>query len=220
MFLAAPSSIPRAVAGLVASTDFLKSFWITTLELLTAYGLSVVIGIGLGLILGWTKYLRSVLSPYILAIYSIPKMVLFPLFLLGFGVSFNANMWFGFFHGFFPIVINTIAGVRDVNPLLINAAKSMGASTWQTFRKAVIPQIVPTVMTGLRLGMGSTFIGVLVAEMFAVSEHAGLGYLLTLTAAQFQTPKMYAVILLISAVTILSNQTLLIFERRASRWRV
>src|SRR6185295_7293803 len=120
------------------------------LEVCVAYALSIAGGLALGLAIGSTDLSRRSLFPIVLLLYAIPQVVLLPLFTLGFGIGPAAKIAFGFSHGIFPVLVNVVAGMQNVNPLYVKAARAMGANSADIFRDIVFPHMVGSFFTGLR----------------------------------------------------------------------
>jgi len=182
-----------------------------------AYVLSVTLGVTLGVIIGSVRALRDVLSPYVVVLYGMPKILVLPwiVLLLGFGTA--PAIVYGTIHGLFPILILVAGGVRDVDRTLVTVARSFGASTWQLYWKVLLPAIVPTVLAGMRLGIVFCLLGVLIVEMFAGVR--GMGYVLGSLANGFQAPELFAATALVSAASIAIVLGLDALNDRLSHWR-
>ncbi len=216
-FVASPTSALAELSKLLVTGQIAGDLRFTFSEIAIAYGLAVSVGVGLGLIIGTRKYLFDVFDPIVITMFAIPKIILFPIFMLWFGVGFNSKMAYGAFAGVFPILINTIAGVRDVKPQFVLLAKSIGASSTQLYGKVLIPALVPMLFAGLRLGLIITGVSVVVAEM--VVSTAGLGRTIIELTNKLQAGPVYAIVILLSAIMITINHSLLIIERRQSKFR-
>ena len=128
----------------------------------------------IGVLIGLTNIGRRSLYPLVLMLYGIPQAILLPLFVLVFGLGPASKIAFGFSHGIFPVIVNTIAGMRNVSPLLIGGAAAMGATRAQQVRYVIFPHMVTTVFAGLRLAMTLTLLGVVLAEIFV--SQGGIGF--------------------------------------------
>jgi ABC-type nitrate/sulfonate/bicarbonate transport system permease component len=153
----------------------------------------------------------------VLLLFGLPKMVMLPLFILFFGIGVTSKAVFGFALGVFPVLLNVIAGVRMVDPALLTAAYAMGASRSDVLFKVVIPSAMPSIMTGLRLGMTQTVLGVLLAELYGAS--GGLGFYVAQYTQSFKPAFVFALFFAVAAIAIAVNETLRYLERRAGRWR-
>jgi len=190
-----------------------QSFW----EVILAYVLSIIIGIGLGLAIGWGNFTRRSFYPIVLLLYAIPQVILLPLFVLIFGIGPACKIAFGVSHGFFPILVNVIAGMRNVNPLYLRSAKSMGGTSLDIARHVYFPHMVPSLFTGLRLGMTMTLLGVILAELYVSTQ--GIGYWTKVFAETFDPAPLFALIVILALMAIILNELVRVAERRFTRWR-
>ncbi len=186
-------------------------------ELIAAFGLAVVVGIALGVAIGLSDLGRRSLFPIVLLVYAIPQVVLLPLFILSFGIGPASRIAFGFSHGVLPIVVNTVAGMRNVNPLLLASARTMGASRAQVLRHIVFPNMVATVFTGLRLAMTLTLLGVILAELFVSTN--GIGYFTQLFAQTFKPAPLFALTGSLAIAAMVLNELVRAVESRFNRWK-
>ncbi len=153
----------------------------------------------------------------ILSAYAVPKIILLPLLLTIFGVGLEAKVANAAIHGIFPVILNTVVGVREVNRVLLKLGRSMKATRWQTFQKIIFPSMVLPVFTGFRIAVGLAFLGALLAELF--ESKMGLGFLVTHFYNTTQIPKMLAVILFVFLLTMSVNAGMKRIENSLSRWR-
>lgn len=180
--------------------------------------LVVIIGTLLGIVIGSVKFLHNVLEEYVMAVYSLPKITLIPLFWLLFGVSLAYKLSFGVVNGIFPLIIVVVYAAGSVDPALMKMANSIGASRRERIFKIFFPSIVPSLMSGVRIGFITTFNAVITAEMF-VGEH-GIGFLVAHFTNVFQTNELYGVVLGVIAVSVAANLSLLGLEKYLTRWKV
>lgn len=190
---------------------------LTFYELAVAFAMSVAFGVAVGMIVGLNQTVYKSGYPIILLIYAIPQVTILPLFILYFGLGPAGKIAFGFSHGIFPIMVNVAAGVRNINPIFVNSAKSMGATDRQILRRLVFPHMIPSLFTGLRLGMTLTLLGVVLAELYVST--AGIGYYTQLYAETFDPAPLFALIILIAACAVVLNETLRRAELHFGRWR-
>ena len=174
-------------------------------------------GVGLGLLIGSLRLLRDVLSPVVIALYGMPKILVLPGIVLLLGYGPTPAVVYGTIHGLFPILVLVIGGVRDVDRNLVTVARAFGATPWQLYWKVVLPAIVPTVIAGMRLGIVFCLLGVLVVEMFAGVR--GMGHVLGALANGFRAPELFAATALVSAASIVIVLGLDAVNERLSRWR-
>jgi NitT/TauT family transport system permease protein len=216
--IAPPSSIFRALfTAVLSDADIRSAILVALFEVITAYVLAIAGGFVLGLAIGSTNLGRRGLYPIVLLLYAIPQVVLLPLFTLGFGIGPAAKIAFGFSHGIFPVLVNTIAGMRNVNPLYLKAAQAMGARRSEIFRDVVFPHMVGSFFTGLRLAMTMTLLGVILAELYVST--AGIGYFTKVFAETFDPAPLFALIGTLAIMAIGLNELVRVGERRFTRWK-
>jgi len=215
LFVPAPSAIVPALMRI--SGGALAGLADTLGKAAVAYVLSVVLGVSAGIAVGSVRLLREVLSPYVIALYGIPKILVLPWIVLLLGYGTTPAVFYGVLHGFFPIMVLVMGAVRDVDRTLVTVARSLGATTWQLYWKVLLPAIVPSVLGGMRLGVVFCLLGVLVVEMF--SGVRGMGYVLGSYANGFQAPELFAATALVSAASITIVLALDHLNEKLSRWR-
>jgi NitT/TauT family transport system permease protein len=212
-----PSAVGRALFTDVLSDPAIRSaIMLTLFEVVAAYALAIVAALALGVAIGSSDLSRRSLFPIVLLLYAIPQVVLLPLFTLGFGIGAPAKIAFGFSHGVFPILVNVVAGMHNVNPLYLKAARSMGARASDIFRDVTFPHMVASFFTGLRLAMTMTLLGVILAELYVST--AGVGYYTKLFAETFDPSPLFALIGMLAIMAIGLNACVRMIERRFTRW--
>jgi NitT/TauT family transport system permease protein len=191
--------------------------WVTLIELIVAFVMSVVFGMLIGVLIGLTNIGRRSIYPVVLLLYGIPQAILLPLFVLIFGIGPAAKIAFGFSHGIFPVIVNTIAGMRNVSPLLMGGAAAMGATRAQQVRYVIFPHMVTTVFAGLRLAMTLTLLGVVLAEIFV--SQGGIGFYTLAYSETFNPAALMALVLTLALMAIALNELVRLIEARFSRWK-
>lgn len=212
-----PSSWKIAVAvwNEVMAADFYRDLRITFAEHIVGFVVGSAIALALGISMGLNPLLRKAIEPYLNAIGSTPKIIFLPILFLIFGTGIESKMAKGALSAFFPVVFSTALGMILINPVLLRVGKSFNLSGWQNVTKIYIPAMVNPVITGLRLGMAITVIGVLVAELkFA---DGGLGYRLGNYYELFRIAEMYAIIFIIFALAALANVGMTRLQAYANR---
>lgn len=190
---------------------------VTLIELVVAFVMSVVFGMLIGVLIGLSDIGRQSLYPIVLLLYGIPQAILLPLFVLVFGLGPASKIAFGFSHGVFPVIVNTLAGMRNVNLLLMRGAAAMGATRLEQLRYVMFPHMVTAVFTGLRLAMTLTLLGVILAELFV--SQGGIGFFTLQYAETFNPAALIALILTLALMAIVLNELVRGIEARFSRWK-
>lgn len=208
-------TIAIAVYEEFISASFYRDLGITFAEHIVGFIVGSLIAIALGIWMGTSPLFRGALEPYLNAIGSTPKIIFLPILFLMFGTGIESKMAKGSLSAFFPVVFTTTLGMILINPVLIRVGKSFNLNRWQMIVKIYVPAMVNPVITGLRLGMAITVIGVLVAELkFA---DGGLGYRLGIYYEQFKIAPMYAIILIIFAIAAAANVGMTRLQDRVNR---
>lgn len=215
LFVPAPSAVVRAFH--VIGPEAVGLLGETLGKTLVAYVVAVALGAGAGLLIGGVRYLHDVLSPFLVALYALPKILVLPWILLTFGLGMMPAVVYGVLQGFFPICLLVVGGVRDIDPTPLRVARSMGATPWQLYRKVVLPAVLPAVLAGMRLGIVFCLLGVLVVEMFGGIR--GMGFLLVSLANAFRAPELFAATALVSVLSVAVVLGLERLNRRLGHWR-
>ncbi|MGK8490135.1 ABC transporter permease [Nocardia asiatica] len=217
VFLPPFSVVAQAFADLVVSGEMWTHLSASLNRSLAGYSLALLAGIPVGIAIAWYKPVADFLNPILELFRNTAALALLPVFLLILGIGETSKVAIVLYASFFPILLNTITGVRTVDPLLVKSAASLGFSPLRLFQKVILPAALPSVFTGLRMAAASSILVLLAAEMFGA--RAGLGYLITAAQQNFAIPNMYAGILAISLLGLGFNGLLVTIERRLSRWR-
>jgi NitT/TauT family transport system permease protein len=194
-------------------TDIMVSLQTFVVGFVTASLAAIVVGV----IMASSEWLRDFIDPWISAMYATPFIALAPLFTLWFGIGLLAHSAVVFVVVFFPVLINTFAGLTTTDTVLIEVIRSFNASKWQTFAKVRFPAAVPFIVTGLRLGLARGLVGVVVAEMFGSS--AGLGFRILVSGQAFDTASLFVGILLLALAGVIGVELLKYLERQLAPWR-
>jgi ABC-type nitrate/sulfonate/bicarbonate transport system permease component len=217
LFLPGPLDIIGAFAVLFAQGQIWNDIWVSGQELIYGYGLAVLIALPLGVLMGWYRRLNYGLDPFISFFNSTPRVALLPLLILWFGIGIWSKIAVVFLGSFFPIVINTISGVRNLDSGLIKMSRSFSATDAQIFRTLALPGSVPFILAGLRLGVGHALIGVVVGEL--VAAQAGIGLMMAKAGATFQTAKVFAGLIIVAGAGVVLTGILQRVERRFQAWK-
>jgi len=217
MFMSAPSLIFKAAVQLFASGEIYNDLYVSGIELLGGYFLAVAVAIPFGIMVGWYKRMSYVFDPFINAMNATPRVALLPLVIIWLGIGILSKVGIIFLGAVFSILINTRDGVKTTPVNLLNAARSFGASEWMVFKTVVIPSTIPFILTGLRLAVGRALVGVLVGELYAAT--AGIGFMITVAGATFQTDKVFVGVLIFALGGMIGMELLTKLERRFDKWR-
>ncbi len=214
--LIAPPSATLA-AGIAEHQVFARALVVTIGEI--ALGLLIAYGLGglIGLILGSVRPLRGTVLPLVSSLYAVPLVVIYPLLTAWIGIGPESKVIFAGVYGLFPMVLATAAGMQMIDPTLICAARSMGATRTQILFQILVPAAFPAILSGLRLGGALVTIGVIVAEMMAATD--GIGFLITQNRTMFKTPEVYFGIFLALVIAGLIDWSIGLIERRLAVWQ-
>jgi NitT/TauT family transport system permease protein len=169
----------------------------------------------LGLWLGASRTAGEIFEPMVIALQSMPKVTLYPLILLLFGLGMAAKVAFGALHGFIPMTLVTLNGIRSINPALLRTARALRLTLWQRIATVQFPAVLPEMITGVRLSFSITLLGVMVGELFA--SQRGLGHMIMNGITLNDVPTMLAVTVVVGTFAILVNSTLLAIDNRFHR---
>ena len=217
MFMSAPSLIFKAAFEMFRSGEIYHDLYVSGIEFLGGYFLAAAVGIPFGILTGWYKRMSYVFDPFVNAMNATPRVALLPLVIIWLGIGILSKVGIIFLGAVFPMLINARDGVKTTPQNLLNAARSFGASEWQIFKSVVFPSTVPFILTGLRLGVGRALVGVLVGELYAAT--AGIGFMITVAGATFQTDKVFVGILVFAITGVILTAVLDRSERRFDKWR-
>jgi NitT/TauT family transport system permease protein/taurine transport system permease protein len=215
LLLASPSEIGLALIG--SWSDYLGALRFTVSEIALAVVIAWTLGIGTGVLAGMIPFFGATAGPLLSSLFAIPLITWYPLFMVWFGIGIKSKIAYAVVSGFFPIAINTMIGVRGLDPRYMLFGRAIGCSRPQMVLRILIPMAMPTIVAGLRIGTALIVIGVIVAEMLA--SLGGLGYLISYYRSIYETAHVYLGILLALACALVANWCLSRIERRVTRWR-
>src|SRR6266498_267737 len=218
MFMSAPSLIAKAAWQMFASCEIWNDLYISGIEFAWVYFLSIVFAVPFGIAIGWYKKFAYVCDPFVNAMNATPRVALLPLVIIWLGIGVLSKVGIIFLGAVFPMLINARDGVKTTPLNLINAARSFGASEWQVFKSVVFPSTLPFLLTGLRIAVGRALVGVLVGELYAAT--AGIGFMITVAGATFQTDKVFVGVLIFAISGIVLTGILDRIEHRFDKWRL
>jgi NitT/TauT family transport system permease protein len=217
LFLTPPSQIATGGYDYLKTPSAWNDLKVSGETFAVGYGASIAFGIPMGLLMGWYRVLRELLDPLVTFAYSMPHVALMPLLIIWLGIGTLPRAALIFLMCAFTILVNTVSGVKGIDRTLINVARSFSASDWKIFRTIVLPGSVPSIIAGLRLGVGRGVIGVVVAEL--VASTAGVGHYIAIAGAVFETTQVFVGIVLIALFGVLFTLLLQLVERHFDKWR-
>jgi len=217
LFVPAPFAVLKTAAGMLVDGRLPWAVAVSLNRVIQGFVFGSLLGIILGLLVGWFRLIEDIVDPIVAALYPIPKSALFPLFILWFGLGNTSKIVTILIGVVFLVLISTVTGVKGLDPLLIKAAQDLGASRLQIFTKVVIPGALPNIFTGLRLGAGTALILVFITEMEATK--AGLGFLLWESYQLLLVKEVFTCTIAFGLLGILSSWALQGMERLVCPWR-
>ena len=234
LFLAAWEAAPRAGAvnplllppltdvlavlfGLLGRASVHEAIAVTALEVIVAFLVAVPLGAAAGIAIAELPYLGAVVKPMLFYVFSIPKSVFLPLFILAFGIGFEQKVAYAAFTTAFVVMMSATAAVESVRTDYVQVARSFGATPLQVLWRVYVPSMMPVLLETLRISMIFNFTGVMIAEMYA--SRTGIGHLISNWGENFQMPQLFAGIIILSVVAIAFNETVRWLEARCSTWR-
>ena len=212
-----PTQVLATAAQMTASGELGGAALVSLQEFVYGFVPAVVLGIALGLAMGRFRRVRYLLDPLIMAFYTAPRIALIPLLVIWFGVGMESKVAVVFLGAVFPVLVNTVAGVEQIDPLWVRAVRSFGAGEWQVVTKVVMPGALPAVMAGVRLGLGRAIIGVIVGEMYVAV--AGVGRLVQVYSGAGRAAELVVLVVGTAAFGFVSITALRLIEERIAPWR-
>lgn len=214
IFLPSPSGIlAQAYELFFVTGEIYPHIWVTLQEATLGFFFAIIAGVAVGLAMGRFESVRNLLDPFVMGLYSTPSVALLPLFIVWLGIGLWSKVLLVFLGGVFAILVNTQAGVRGVNPRLIETARAFTATEWSIFKHIILPAATPYIVAGIRLAIGRVLITVFVAELYAANR--GVGFLITQAGNNYQTETMFVGILLLTLTGVALSQLLSFFEDHA-----
>lgn len=216
-FMTKPSLIAAAVREQLLGGRLDHDIVVSAQAFVAGFALAVLVGIPVGLVMGWRRRAEWVLDPLLTALYASPLIALAPLLIITVGVGIGAKALLVFLLAVFPFVFNTFAGVRATDPLLIDVVRSFGGRERDLYRKVILPSVVPYVVAAARLAIGRGLVGILVGEFYAASE--GLGFAISRFGDTYRLPEMFAGILVLAVAAVGLTAAVRRLEAAVAPWR-
>lgn len=204
--------IAAAFARMLFESETWRHFGVTAWEVGAGLAIGYLLGVLFGLVAGTRRFFGAAVAPYVDGVATAPKIVFLPIVMLLVGTGIGSKLALGALSAFFPVAINTTAGVRQVNPVLVRVGRGFRLSRWQMATRIYLPALRPSLVTSLRLGFGLAVVGVLLAEIKL--SNAGLGFLANEHYSHYRVPDLYAVLILIFIVAVGLNSLMGRFAER------
>lgn len=217
LFLPSPGEVFTELAEMHDEGILWGNLWISAYIYLVGLAISIVIAIPMGLTIGGIRILDKILSPYVWAVYTTPRLILMPLILLWVGINDTARIVIIVLSAVPATLVVVMEGIKTVDNSLLNAARSFGAGRTALFRLVVMPSTVPFIATGIRMGVSRGLIGLFIGELFTSSD--GIGYIITLSTKTFNSARTYGMLLIFILFCIAMVGLSQLLERKVSQWR-
>jgi len=216
-YFSRPTRVLAKLYELLTHEDIYRHMYVTLMEIAIGYALGAAFGLVLGFILGRSKFLSAAFEPYIMGLYSIPKIALAPVFIVWLGLGMASKVAVVFVASFFLVFFNTYSGLLSINEELVRLARLMGASWPQTVVRVILPAAAHQIFLGLRTAVPYAVIGAVIGEYIGASE--GLGYFILYASQTYDAPALFAGIIILVVIVFLVNFGLSRLEGRVIRWR-
>ena len=217
VLISSPSQVALALKSWMTGGLLWRDLGTSLLELAISFTAAAVIGIPLGVLMGWNRKTEYALDPFIWTLYSSPIVSLWPLFIIWFGIGANSIIALAFLFAVVPVIINTLTGVRSIDPVLIRCARSFNACHRDLFLKFTLPGSLLMIIAGLRLAVGRALIGVVVGELF--SSNAGVGFHISYYGAKLRFSHVFAGLIMVILIGICTTQAIRAVEAQFVRWK-
>lgn len=217
LFVSSPTAVSARLWQWLLNGSLWNHLSITLYATVWGFAIGSAVGFTLGVLFGRFRGLAEVLDPYITALYSIPKIALAPLFIIWFGIGVESKIAVSASIVFFVVFLNTYAGVRDVNPIYVNAIRIMGGSQWHVLRSVIMPSASSWVITGLKVSVPYALVGTVIGEF--MSANRGIGFLIAQATGLFDTTSVFGGLIILAVIGALINQGLGRLESWLLRWR-
>jgi NitT/TauT family transport system permease protein len=216
-YFSRPAIVIAKLFELLSDPLIYRHILVTLMEIGIGYALGVAFGLSLGFILGRSWFLSAALQPYIIGLYSIPKIALAPVFIVWLGLGIASKVAVVFLASFFLVFFNTYAGLLAVNEELVRLARLMGASWPQAIWRVVLPAAAPQIFLGLRTAVPYAVIGAVIGEY--VGSNEGLGYFILYASQTYDAPALFSGIIILVTIVFLANACLMRLVGYVIRWR-
>ena len=217
LFFPAPSTIIETMIRLFGTGELTANLLATIGRLLTGFLIGGMVGLSVGILMGWSAAVRQVVDPLIAAIHPVPKISIFPLIMIVFGIGALSKTLVIAVAAFFPVVINTTAGVRQISPIYFEVAQNFGANPWQVLRYVILPGSSPMILAGVRLALNISLSITTAVEL--LMAHNGLGAMIWLSWQTLRIEELYAAIFCLAVIGTAIRLTVIFMARRLVPWQ-
>jgi NitT/TauT family transport system permease protein len=211
------SDVLAMLGELIGRSSVQEAVAVTALEVVVAFIIAVPLGAAAGIVIAENEYLGETFKPVLFYVFSIPKSIFLPMFILVFGIGFPQKVAYAAFTTAFVVMMSATAAVESVRSEHVMVARSYGATQTQILWRVYVPSMLPILLETLRISMIFNFTGVMIAEMYA--SRTGIGHLIANWGENFQMPQLFAGVIVLSVVAILFNEAVRVLEARCSTWR-
>jgi ABC-type nitrate/sulfonate/bicarbonate transport system permease component len=216
-YISSPSGSASAFWKMIENGELWPSVRVSVVAFAVGFAISVAAGIPLGLAMGWNRTVRELLEPPLMAFYVMPRLALLPVIVVWLGIGTASTIVVVVIDAIFPVIINSMAGIRNADAKLVQVARSFGSNRRDLFRKVLFPASVPAILTGVRLAVARGVLGVVVAQLYVST--VGVGHLIAVYGQTYQTDYIVVLVLLVGVFGYVVNLGLQRIERRFETWR-
>ena len=216
-FFTKPSLIAEAFTEQVQGVKLWHDLAISSRAFIWGFSFAVIVGIPVGLVMGWRRRVEYALDPFLTAMYASPLVALAPLLIIVFGVGVLGKAALVFLLSVFPFVFNVFAGVKSTDALLINVIRSFGGTEKDLYFKVILPSTMPYLIAGARLAIGRGLVGIIVGEFYAASE--GIGFAISQAGDTYRLPDMFVGIIILSVIAVVLTEAMRRLELTVAPWR-
>jgi NitT/TauT family transport system permease protein len=216
-FFTKPSLIAAAFKEQIQGAKLWHDLAVSSQAFIWGFSFAVIVGIPVGLVMGWRRRVEYSLDPFLTALYASPLVALAPLFIIVFGVGVLGKAALVFLLAVFPFVFNAFAGVKSTDSLLINVIRSYGGTEKDLYLKVILPSAMPYIIAGARLAIGRGLVGIIVGEFYAASE--GIGFAITQAGDTYRLPDMFVGIIILSLIAVVLTELMRKLELMVAPWR-
>lgn len=216
-FTSQPSEVARAAVEVFRTDNFLHHARISLTEFFLGFALALIVSVPLGVLLGNSRLARDMINPPLMALYIAPTLILLPIMTIWLGIGMASKVAVVFLGAIFPIIVNTMAGMREADAKLVRAAQSFGATRMDIFRHILLPGSLPSLLAGIRLAVGRAVLGVVVGELYV--SQAGIGHQLVVYGSSMRVDRLLVYALVVSVFGYAMTTLVRVLEGRVRNWR-